>query len=223
MGRGEEDEQDEALVRLREVLAAPDRRSWRRHLRRRRIAADDAVDGVPLAARSGLRSLVALPLLAAAVILVVPVLRSPTDPGAEAPAGAVRDTGWGHPAGTGAAPSGQEPPAVPERVWPGEPVTVEGTTVRRAGVAWAAGGPGDVIVIGDWDCDEVPTPGVLRPSTGAFYVFDRWAPEGTEVEARVAGRMPGAVGARPTGCGSVVLHGGDGTTRAIETIPGAAS
>ena len=29
-----------------------------------------------------------------------------------------------------------------------------------------------VVVVGDWDCDRLPTPAVLRPSSGTVAVFD---------------------------------------------------
>lgn len=38
------------------------------------------------------------------------------------------------------------------------------------------GRPGDVVVVGDWDCDGIATPGLYRPSTGEALQYDSWDP-----------------------------------------------
>jgi hypothetical protein len=35
---------------------------------------------------------------------------------------------------------------------------------------------GDVVVVGDWDCDGVSTPGLYRPGTGEAFEYDSWDP-----------------------------------------------
>jgi hypothetical protein len=47
-------------------------------------------------------------------------------------------------------------------------------TLRHDGHAVAVGGAGDLVVVGDWDCDGIDTPAVLRPSSHSVWVFDRW-------------------------------------------------
>jgi hypothetical protein len=75
-----------------------------------------------------------------------------------------------------------------------------------------------MIVIGDWGCDVSPTPAVLRPASGTFYVFDRWAGDGEEVKARpVRGGLDGAVAATADGCGSALVTFADGTQRRVST------
>jgi hypothetical protein len=38
------------------------------------------------------------------------------------------------------------------------------------------GRAGDVVVVGDWDCDGLATPGLYRPSTGEAFEYDSWDP-----------------------------------------------
>jgi hypothetical protein len=38
----------------------------------------------------------------------------------------------------------------------------------------AIGGPGDQLVLGDWDCDGVDTPALYRTRTGDVQYFDAW-------------------------------------------------
>jgi hypothetical protein len=45
-----------------------------------------------------------------------------------------------------------------------------GTEPRR----YAVGAPGDVVGLGDWDCDGDDTPGLFRPTTGVVTLFDTW-------------------------------------------------
>lgn len=49
-----------------------------------------------------------------------------------------------------------------------------GVVIDHGGRRYRIGQAGDVVVVGDWDCDGTPTPAVLRPSTGDIAVFDRW-------------------------------------------------
>jgi hypothetical protein len=47
--------------------------------------------------------------------------------------------------------------------------------VAGAGQRWAVGRPDDRLAVGDWDCDGVATPALLRRDTGEVFVFDRGA------------------------------------------------
>src|SRR5690606_34297084 len=40
------------------------------------------------------------------------------------------------------------------------------------------GEPGDVVVVGDWTCSGVDTPGLYRPATGEVFLFERWPDPG---------------------------------------------
>lgn len=72
---------------------------------------------------------------------------------------------------------------------------VVGTAVVvRDGVRYGVGRADDRWAIGDWDCDGVATVAVLRPGSGAVYVFDGWAVVGRDVVAGRATTVAGAVG-----------------------------
>ncbi len=40
---------------------------------------------------------------------------------------------------------------------------------------FAVGTPSDHLVVGDWDCDGIPTLAAVRPDTGEVFVFDHWS------------------------------------------------
>lgn len=69
---------------------------------------------------------------------------------------------------------------------------IAGNVLERDGERWAVGETGDVVVLGDWDCDGTASPAVLRPSTGEVWVFPTWA----EQAGTTAARVPGATTAR---------------------------
>ena len=59
----------------------------------------------------------------------------------------------------------------------------------RDGRRYAIGTEGDLVVIGDWDCDGVATPAIARPGTGPVAMFDRWPPpESTISESDASAR-----------------------------------
>jgi hypothetical protein len=84
---------------------------------------------------------------------------------------------------------------------------------------FAAGGPGDRVAVGDWNCDGVATPAVLRPASGALFVFDEWATEDTEISVSPAHTIVGAVDLvgrnRGDGCSTLVVIRGDGTEEEV--------
>ena len=55
-------------------------------------------------------------------------------------------------------------------------------TTRGSVLMWELGRPGDQLLVHDWDCDGIETPGLHRPSTGRTYAFDGWPTDGS-VEA----------------------------------------
>ena len=79
---------------------------------------------------------------------------------------------------TGVTTTSIRPPDDPPRC-PGQDCPTDGEIVgnliRRGDHWFEAGRSGDHVSLGDWDCDGVDTPAVVRPSTGEVFVFDHWA------------------------------------------------
>jgi hypothetical protein len=101
-----------------------------------------------------------------------------------------------------------------------DPVRVDGAEVVVGDRRFAAGAPGDVVVVGDWACAETATPAVLRPSTGEVFVFPAWPAPGGDVVAGAAAVVPGAtslhvrVGAG--GCPVLEAETADGARTVVE-------
>jgi hypothetical protein len=102
----------------------------------------------------------------------------------------------------------------------GNEVAVDGPLVTVDGVRFQMGTQGDVVVVGDWDCDGAATPALLRPSTGEVFRFSGWAGRGEALDAERAGVVPGArsltTAVDPqTRCEHLVVGLDDGSTRDI--------
>jgi hypothetical protein len=80
--------------------------------------------------------------------------------------------------------------------WAAHRLRVMGNIVERDGERWTVGRPGDVVVLGDWDCDGEVTPAVLRPTTGQVWSFARWSAAGAPEAGRTLGTIRGATSAR---------------------------
>ena len=48
------------------------------------------------------------------------------------------------------------------------------TEVEHGGRRYAIGVQGDLVATGDWDCDGIPTPAIVRPATGDVVLFEEW-------------------------------------------------
>jgi hypothetical protein len=79
-----------------------------------------------------------------------------------------------------------------------------GVVLARADERYGVGERGDLVAVGDWDCDGTATPGVLRPGTGEIFLFDAWAEPGAPVTVSAALQVTGArtLLAEPAGCGA---------------------
>jgi hypothetical protein len=106
------------------------------------------------------------------------------------------------------------------------PVVIEGTTVRVGTSRFAVGQAGDVVTLGDWDCDGGATPAVLRPSTGEVFVFPAWAGE-ADVQVSARARLTGAVRLRAvpdperSGCAVLLAERADGARLDVTAGAGA--
>ena len=100
------------------------------------------------------------------------------------------------------------------RVWPREAPVVE-----HDGARWVVGEPGDRAFQVSWGCAPGGRLALVRPSTGAVYVFDEWPAAGATPAGRPVGRVEGASTLRAgdadgDGCGEidVVRHDGEVVT-----------
>jgi len=85
-------------------------------------------------------------------------------------------------------------------------VVVEGAVVTLGRLRFALGDAGDVAGLSDPTCSGRLRPTLLRPSSGAVYLFDSWATSGRPVTGRLVGTVPDATTlADPTGlrCGPI--------------------
>jgi hypothetical protein len=77
-----------------------------------------------------------------------------------------------------------------------EVLAVEGDTVDAGVARWSLGEPGDLVTVGDWDCDGEASAALLRPSSGDVFVFSAWADQGEPVTVSSTRRVDGGVGIR---------------------------
>ena len=130
---------------------------------------------------------------------------------------------------TEAGPPSSAPAEEPEPAWPdrctvpdpagpdvdgdGCPETVEldGRTARVGTVTVELGQDGDLVALGDWHCDGIATPALLRPTTGQVFVFPEWSLDEL-VEVTAVAVVPDATAIRtgPGSCPSPVLDTPDG-------------
>jgi hypothetical protein len=98
--------------------------------------------------------------------------------------------------------------------------------LERGSERWSLGQGGDLVTVGDWDCDGEATPAVLRPATGAVYALASWAAEGSDVRGEFVGSVSNAVDlhaadADADGCDDLVVGDthGDTTVLHARTVP----
>lgn len=101
-------------------------------------------------------------------------------------------------------------------------VVVGGGVVERGGARYGVGEPGDVLAVGDWDCDGLATVAVVRPTTGAVYVFEGWPEPGRDETVERAATVPGAAAVsseapEPDGCRALVVVDGAGGRTEVPT------
>ncbi len=60
------------------------------------------------------------------------------------------------------------------------------------GRRYGLGQPGDLAVLGDWDCDGTQTPALFQSATETVAVFNRWPAPGESADADYVGPAPGA-------------------------------
>jgi hypothetical protein len=98
-------------------------------------------------------------------------------------------------------------------------VRIAGTTVLVGPHRFEIGQPGDVVVLGDWDCDGGATPAVLRLETGEVFVFSAWAAASSAVVVPRIARVPDATDLRvepdADGCAVLLAERADGSRQPV--------
>ena len=102
----------------------------------------------------------------------------------------------------------------------GDEVHVEdGRVVVVGSQRFLAGEAGDRVAVGDWDCDGTASVAVLRPASGAIFVFDRWATATADVSVPPVSTVADAVDLesrdRGNGCTGLVAVRRDGTLEEV--------
>ena len=100
--------------------------------------------------------------------------------------------------------------------------TTAAAVLEHEGSSYAIGAPGEIVLVGDWDCDGTPTPSVVRPADGSVWTFRAWSAGGEVVTAEPLGRTPSAVTAMSRrergGCDVIAVTTADG--REVVVRPG---
>lgn len=88
--------------------------------------------------------------------------------------------------------------------WHDGVLVVAGASPAERPRRYALGAPGDVVALGDWDCDGRATPGTYRPATGVVTLYGSWPGEGPGLAPDTVRRTPAGGGAEivagPGGC-----------------------
>jgi hypothetical protein len=139
--------------------------------------------------------------------------------GSAAPPKAVR----AGPAGQAGCPLAAAPAADVDSDGCPEALVVDDGGVSAGAARWTVGEPGDVIAVGDWDCDGRGAPALLRPATGDVFVFPGWAAEDEPVTVEARDRLPGAVAIRgeraEDGCDDLIVDLESGASATVEVRP----
>jgi hypothetical protein len=87
--------------------------------------------------------------------------------------------------------------------------------LHAGGRTFAVGSPGDLVAVGDWDCDGSATPALVVTDTGGVFLFPAWATAGADVHVDAAGMVEEAAAVTVVGddtCDSLHVAGRAGVT-----------
>lgn len=98
-------------------------------------------------------------------------------------------------------------------------VVVAGRVARTEVGPFEVGVEHDKVVVGDWDCDGEATVALLRPSSGAVFVFSGWGADGAGSEVAPTTHVPGATALevhRDGSCDEAVATDPTGAERPVD-------
>lgn len=98
-------------------------------------------------------------------------------------------------------------------------VVVAGRVARTEVGPFEVGVEHDKVVVGDWDCDGEATVALLRPSSGAVFVFSGWGTDGAGSEVAPTTHVPGATALevhRDGSCDEAVATDPTGAERPVD-------
>ena len=94
--------------------------------------------------------------------------------------------------------------------------------IEVGGRAYGIGEDGDLLAVGDWDCDGTATPALVRPSTGSVFLFGAWPGADSALSAEpvtsVAGARSLATASDATGCDALVVETASGTVTVVDPV-----
>ena len=101
-----------------------------------------------------------------------------------------------------------------------EALTVSGATVDAGVARWTLGEAGDLVAVGDWDCDGEATAALLRPTSGDVFLFSTWAALDAPVTVTPTRRVGGATAIRvePVGASDAAAGGADATAATCDRL-----
>jgi hypothetical protein len=102
------------------------------------------------------------------------------------------------------------------------PVRLGDGVVEVDGVRYGVGRPGDLLAVGDWDCDGEATVALVHAGSGEVFVFEGWATDAAAAEATSTATVPSAsavevADADGDGCTTLVVVDGDGARTEVVT------
>lgn len=101
-----------------------------------------------------------------------------------------------------------------------EALTVSGATVDAGVARWTLGEAGDLVAVGDWDCDGEATAALLRPSSGDVFLFSTWAALDAPVTVTPTRRVGGAaaIRAEPIGASDAAAGEADASATTCDRL-----
>jgi len=79
-----------------------------------------------------------------------------------------------------------------------EDIRVDGRVITAGARRWSVGQDGDRLLIGDFHCTGRPLPAIVRPATGAVFIFGEWPLGSTPVRVPSVATLDDPLSARVT-------------------------